>query len=283
MNYRHAFHAGNFADVIKHVALTSVLLHLKKKDKPFCFVDTHAGRGLYELRGEEAARTGEASEGIDRLVDLKDVSGLPPALDAYLAIVDRCGRDRYPGSSLIGAELARTNDRVIAIELHSGEAAALAEVLAPFPNAKVHCADGYAKLPALLPPRERRGVTLIDPPYEAADEFERVAQALTAARRRFATGIYILWHPIKSVAAADALSGELSSGGTEEILRIAIDLGSDARGDKDRLSAAGLLVVNPPYGFSDEMKAIAAILAPKLGRAAPAKITIENIDAARTR
>jgi len=276
VNYRHAFHAGNFADVVKHVALVAVLLHLRKKEKPFRVIDTHAGAGLYDLAGEAAQRTGEAAGGIARLGDLAG-DGLPPALAAFLDIVRKTDAAHYPGSPLIVARLLRENDRLVAIERLEEEEAKLASVLAPFRNAKAVCADGYARLASLLPPPERRGLVLIDPPFEAEDEFQRVATALAAARRRFATGIYLLWYPIKSQAASEALSGEALAGGSEDVLRITIAVGRAATVDgKDRLTAAGLLIVNPPYGMAEEMHAAADILAPRLG---PAKIQVTALNA----
>jgi 23S rRNA (adenine2030-N6)-methyltransferase len=274
VNYRHAFHAGNFADVVKHVALVAILLHLRKKDKPFRVIDTHAGRGLYDLESEASVRTGEAAGGI---AQLGDISGGPAALSTYLGIVRDAGTARYPGSPLIAAQLLREDDKLIAIERHADDEQELRSSIARFKNAKSFCADGYQRLAALLPPPERRGLVLIDPPYEAADEFERVADALAAARKRFATGIYLVWYPIKSVAASDALSGEVLADGSEDVLRITIDVGRAGRDDKDRLSAAGLLVINPPYGFAEEMGAAAEILGPRLGRHVPAKISVARL------
>jgi 23S rRNA (adenine2030-N6)-methyltransferase len=276
VNYRHAFHAGNFADVVKHVALVAVLLHLRKKEKPFRVIDTHAGAGLYDLTGEASQRTGEAGGGIARLMGIAG-EGLPSALSTFLDVVRKTEEGHYPGSPLIVAQLLREKDTLIAVERHEEEEAKLASVLAPFRNAKAVCADGYARLAALLPPPERRGLVLIDPPYEAEDEFQRLAAALAAARKRFATGIYLAWYPIKSRAASDALSGEVLAGGAEDILRVTIDVGraGDADG-KERLSAAGLLVVNPPYGMADEMRSAASILAPRLG---PAKILVTSLNA----
>jgi 23S rRNA (adenine2030-N6)-methyltransferase len=276
VNYRHAFHAGNFADVVKHVALVAILRHLKKKEKPFRVIDTHAGRGLYDLGSDAALRTGEAEGGIAQLSDLAGPS-LPPALATYLDIVRGAGARTYPGSPLIAAALLREGDKLIAIEKHPDEETALAASLATYKNAKAVCADGYARLPTLLPPPERRGLILIDPPFEADDEFEHLAEALAAARRRFTTGIYLVWYPIKLQAASDALSGEILAGGAEEVARIAIDVGRDARDGKERLSAAGLLVVNPPYGFLEEMRACADILMPRLGRSVPAKMSVASV------
>ena len=274
MNYRHTYHAGNFADVIKHIAIVAVLLHLRRKDKPFCVIDTHSGSGSYDLAGAEAARTGEAVEGIGRMTGCGDDPQSPEALRNYLTLVKQEGENRYPGSPRIAAQLLRPRDRLVAIEKHPADAAALRESLAKFPNARALEADGYERLPALVPPRERRGLILVDPPYEAEDEFARVAGVLARAHRRFATGIYMAWYPLKSRAAADALYGEAGANGIAPLLRIEIDVGRDADADKERLAAAGLLVVNPPYGFDAEMRKIAAILAPRLGRATGAHAAI---------
>jgi 23S rRNA (adenine2030-N6)-methyltransferase len=275
MNYRHAFHAGNFADVIKHVALVAVVLHLKRKEKPFCVIDTHAGAGIYDLNGADATRTGEAGAGIARLREAVGNAHLPVALGTYLDCVRRERGGHYPGSSRIAARLIRSQDRLVAIEKHPLEAAALRRALAGFRNALAVEADGYERLSALLPPSERRGVILIDPPFEEEGEFAHVADAVARAHRRFATGIYLLWYPVKSRTAADAFCGEVSTRGLAPLLRIEIDTGDASDAGKHRLGAAGLLVVNPPYGFDGEMQDVAAILAPRLGSAvAPAIITV---------
>ena len=264
MNYRHAFHAGNFADVAKHLALVAALLHLRKKDKPFFVADTHGGSGRYDLAADAAQRTGEAEAGIERLRDLEGQADLPDTLRTYLDIA--CAdAGHYPGSPLIAAKLLRAQDRLVAIEKHPEDAAVLKAVLAPFANAKAEEGDGYRRLAQLLPPKERRGLVLIDPPYEAADEFETAAAELTEAWRRFATGIYMLWFPIKSHAAADAFCGEVLAAGVTKALRIDIEIARAAKDDKERLAGAGLLVINPPYGLDAGMRAAAAIVAPLLG------------------
>ncbi len=165
MNYRHAFHAGNFADVVKHLALVSILAHLRRKPAAFAAIDTHAGRGLYELGGSEAQRSGEAASGIARLLDMADG---PQTLGLYLDLVRGLGAERYPGSPLIAAKLLREQDRLVAVEKHPEDLRALAAGLAPFRKARAVEGDGYARLAALLPPPERRGLILIDPPYEGA-------------------------------------------------------------------------------------------------------------------
>lgn len=267
MNYRHAYHAGNFADVAKHLSLIAVLLHLRKKEAPFAVIDTHAGRGSYDLGAEEALRTGEAASGIGRLADVR---GGTPLLAAYFDLVR--GKKAYPGSPLIAAKLLRPQDRLIAIEKHPEDGAALAAMLKPFRKTHAEIADGYTRLIALLPPPERRGVILIDPPFEAEDEYEKVARGLANAYRRFATGIYLIWFPIKSRAQADGFCGEILAAGVKKALRVDIAIGSPS---DDRLTAAGLLVVNPPFGLADEIRAALALITPHLGnKDAPAEARV---------
>ncbi|HVU20662.1 MAG TPA: 23S rRNA (adenine(2030)-N(6))-methyltransferase RlmJ [Rhizomicrobium sp.] len=268
MNYRHAFHAGNFADVVKHLALVSILNHLKRKDAGFAVIDTHAGRGLYDLSGEEAKRSAEAEGGIERL---RDIAAGPDLLQRYCKLAGAFGKANYPGSPLIAASLLRDQDRLVGIEKHPHDAAALAMVLKPFPRARAVTADGYERLPALLPPPERRGLILIDPPYESPDEFSRAAEAVGAIRKRFATGIVVVWFPIKSAAVANSFCGEVLQTGVDKLLRIDIDTGAGG----ERMSAAGLLVVNPPFGFGDEMRGALETVVPALGSNGPAKASID--------
>jgi 23S rRNA (adenine2030-N6)-methyltransferase len=251
MNYRHGYHAGNFADVVKHIALVAILSHLKKKDAPFAVIDTHGGRGAYDLAGEQAQKTGEAANGIGRLRAM--AGDVPPMLAAYIDCAGQGGV--YPGSPLIAARLMRPQDRLVAIEKHPEEAALLRAALAPWRRASVEAADGYARLSKLLPPPERRGLILIDPPFEAVDEFEQLATALRAAYRRFATGIYLVWYPVKSQSAAEGFIGEaLTTGAPGLTIEIAIDA------PEGKLTRSGLLVVNPPYGFEAGMRAVLARL-----------------------
>jgi 23S rRNA (adenine2030-N6)-methyltransferase len=269
MNYRHGYHAGNFADVIKHVALVQILLHLKKKDAAFAVIDSHAGRGLYDLAGVEAGKTGEAEGGIVRLLDLS--GELPEALTAYLALVKDAGASRYPGSPLIAAQMLRPQDRLTAIEKHPEEFAALEDVLAPFRGAVAEQGDGYARAVKLLPPQQRRGVTVIDPPFESPEEFEALGRAVCEAYRKFATGIFPVWYPIKSQSAVDGFLGEVLAGGVQKALTVEIAVPPEG----EKLARAGLLVINPPYGFAAAMEATAAILAPRLGRDGdPARIAL---------
>jgi 23S rRNA (adenine2030-N6)-methyltransferase len=255
MNYRHGYHAGNFADVVKHIALVAILQHLKKKDTPFAVIDTHAGRGAYDLSGEHAGKTGEAQNGIGRLRDLS--GALPDALAAYL---DLARGDVYPGSPLIAAKLLRSQDKLTAIEKHPQEYAVLKDTLDLYRNATVENLDGYARLPKLLPPPARRGLVVIDPPFEATDEFEILARSVIAAVRKFATGITLVWYPIKSQPAADAFTSEVLAGGVAKALTIDVKIAAP----DGKLDRASVLVINPPYGLAASLQQVADIIAPRL-------------------
>ena len=270
MNYRHAYHAGNFADVVKHLALTAILLHLRRKEAAFAVIDTHAGRGRYDLSDEKSARTGEAANGIGKLVDV----AAGGALGEYLRLAGR--GNSYPGSPLIAAALLRPQDRLVAVEKHPEEFDALKTALAGTRNAQAEEADGYARLPALLPPKERRGVVLIDPPFESDSEFADQAGALRIGLRRWATGIFLLWFPIKSAAGANAFAGEILNAGAKKAVRIDLDIGAAAHaiGTKTRLTATGLIVVNPPFGFAQEMDAALTRIAPLLSPQAKSSVRV---------
>jgi len=269
MNYRHGYHAGNFADVVKHIALVRILLHLRRKDAPFAVVDSHAGRGLYDLAGEQAGKTGEAKGGIARLMDM--AGDLPESLAAYLALVK--GSGGYPGSPLIAAKLLRPQDRLTAIEKHPEEAALLKQALAPFRNATVEQADGYARAAKLLPPPARRGLVLMDPPFEAAEEFAALAQAARTAHRKFATGLYLLWYPVKSAGDADRFLGEVIGGGADKAVRL--DPARAPRPGGGQLAPAGPPVPRPPSGFCGGKGAPGGPVAPPPGPERPAEIGLD--------
>jgi 23S rRNA (adenine2030-N6)-methyltransferase len=262
MNYRHGFHAGNFADVVKHATLARIVSYLREKPAPFRVIDTHAGAGLYDLSGPEAARTGEWREGIGRLLkaDLAPKVGalLSPYLDA-LAALNSGGRIKlYPGSPLLVRAWLRPRDRLIACELEPRSAAALLKNLATSTRAKVLAIDGWTALSAYLPPKERRGLVLVDPPYEAPDEFTRLAEALREAQRKWPSGIYLLWYPIKDRSGPDVLAKRLKALRIGKILRA--ELTTAPVPAADRLIGAGLIVVNPPWTLEREL----AVLLPAL-------------------
>jgi 23S rRNA (adenine2030-N6)-methyltransferase len=271
MNYRHEFHAGNFADVVKHATLARIVSYLREKPTPFRVIDTHAGAGFYDLSGPEAARTGEWREGIGRLLkaDLAPEVGalLSPYLDAVAAL-NPGGRIKvYPGSPLLVRAWLRPGDRLIACELEPQAAAALSRNLATSTRAKVLAIDGWTALSAYLPPKERRGLVLIDPPYEAPDEFTRLADAFTEAQRKWANGIYLLWYPIKDRSGPDALAKRLKALPIGKILRAELTIANVSAAD--RLIGAGLIIVNPPWTLERELAvllpALAGCLAPGAG------------------
>jgi 23S rRNA (adenine2030-N6)-methyltransferase len=267
MNYRHGYHAGNFADVLKHTALCELLQLMTAKDKKLFVLDTHAGAGGYDLSGSQARRTGEAETGIVRLAGLPR-AGMPAAVARYLAAVTAYDRKfglaggqlrRYPGSPRLVRAALRSGDRFIACELHPEEALLLKREFAGDRAVEVRQADGYKALKALLPPVERRGLVLIDPPFEVPDEDEHLLRALRQGVRRFATGCYAIWYPIKDEAAR-AFAADLAS---FKPLVLELRLDGVAPG---RLAACGLAVINPPWRFEEAMREALPGIAPQPGR-----------------
>src|SRR4051812_10677199 len=210
MNYRHAFHAGGFADVIKHLVLVRILLYLHEKPAPFRVLDTHAGAGVYDLSGEEAQRSGEWLTGIARLMQARFSQEAGALVQPYLDIVRAFNPERdlsaYPGSPLIARALLRPQDRLVACELEPQARKHLIETLRRDTQARVVDLDGWVALPAFVPPNERRGLVLIDPPFEAKDEFERIADGFATAFAKWPTGTYMMWYPVKSRRATDTLA-----------------------------------------------------------------------------
>lgn len=253
MNYRHAYHAGGPADVFKHVVLTRLIVALRAKDRPFCVLDTHAGIGRYDLTGVEAGKTGEFRDGVGRLLA---ASGLPAALDPYLRTVraENAGAPDlavYPGSPRLARALLRPGDRLVLVELHPEDAATLRARFRGDPQVAVHHRDGYEAVKALVPPPERRGLALLDPAFEAADEFARMVDGLGAAHRRWPGGIYALWYPIKHRAPVDRFHGDLATTGIRRMLVVELTVRADRR--PDRLNGSGLVIVNPPWRFDAEL------------------------------
>ncbi|MEA2991801.1 MAG: rRNA (adenine2030-N6)-methyltransferase [Alphaproteobacteria bacterium] len=261
MNYRHEFHAGNFADVVKHVTLSRIVAHLRAKPGAFRVIDTHAGTGLYDLTGPQASRTNEWRDGIARLLaadlaaEVREL--LAPYLDAVAAYNPPGALTRYPGSPMLVRAWLRPADRLIACELEPAAAAALAANLTGR-RAKALTMDGWTAASAYVPPKERRGLVLIDPPFEAADDFTRLAAALSEAWRKWATGIYLLWYPIKDRSGPDGLAKRLAKLRIGKILRAEVLVTRPT--DPSRLNGCGLIIVNPPWKLEAEL----AVLLPAL-------------------
>ena len=272
MNYRHAFHAGNFADVMKHAILARVLEHLTRKDTPFRAIDTHAGLGLYDLTAEEAVRTGEGGQGIARLdapLDPEAEALLAPYRAALAALRARHGGTAYPGSPTLMRHFLRRGDRGVFVELHPADGARLAEFFESDPRTKVLPLDGWVALNALVPPKERRGLVLVDPPYETPGELERLGQALAVAARKWPTGVLLGWYPIKDEAPVAAMVAHLHRALVAPSLArpaLRLELMIDPPDDPARLNGSGLLVINPPWRLAQEAGVLLPALAERLAR-----------------
>lgn len=256
MNYRHAYHAGNFADVVKHVVLIMLVEHLKKKSAPFFYLDTHAGRGLYDLSEAQAQRSGEYKGGIGRVLDAPAAT-LPPEIAAYVELVRQsAGKGHsaitaYPGSPLIVARLRRPTDRLVLLETLPKEAAALRTALGRARLVSVLESDGYAALKAQLPPRENRGLVLIDPPYESDLEFDRVLAGLELAHERWPTGTCCVWYPLTDRAGPVRFRRDLARSGIRKVLDLQLNvLPADAQVG---MAGAGLVIVNPPWLLEERL------------------------------
>lgn len=262
MNYRHAFHAGNFADVVKHIILTRVIAYMQRKDAGIAMIDTHAGIGRYDLGSDQALRTGEAKGGITAFFEAqKDAPAeLRPLIALYVDIVlgfnEGSALLSYPGSPRIMHAMRRHQDRLSLMELHESDHAALAREFAGAHGVKTHKLDGWMALKAQLPPKERRGIVLIDPPYEARDEFDAVLGGLSDALRRFATGTYCVWFPLKHEAATDAFEQGLRQLSVEVLiteLRIRQQTKADGTA---ALFGTGMAIINPPFVLESELQTI---------------------------
>src|SRR6201997_915480 len=263
MNYRHAFHAGNFADVIKHIVLVRILTYLQDKQAAFRVIDTHAGAGVYDLTGDEARRSGEWLTGIARVMQARFSEAAQPLVGPYLDIVRAFNPPgelkAYPGSPLIARAMLRPQDRLTACEIEPGAHRKLIDALRRDTQARIVDLDGWTALPAFVPPKERRGLVLIDPPYEQKDEFERLATGFAEAFAKWPNGSYLLWYPVKSRRVTEELARQVAEavGRTRppgECLRLEFSVAPERSGAA--LTSAGLLAVNPPWTLMGELKAI---------------------------
>jgi 23S rRNA (adenine2030-N6)-methyltransferase len=283
MNYRHAFHAGNFADVIKHIVLVRILTYLQDKQAAFRVIDTHAGAGLYDLTSDEARRSGEWLTGIARVMQARFSETTLPLVTPYLDIVrafnPKAELKAYPGSPLITRALLRPQDRLTACEVEPNARKRLISGLRRDPQARVVDLDAWTALPAFVPPKERRGLVLIDPPYEEKDEFERLAEGFAQAFEKWPTGSYVLWYPVKSRRAADSLSRRVAEvtgagGPAGKCLRLEFSVAPQAA--EAGLTSAGLLIVNPPWTLASELKAILPELEKPLGQGGAGRFRLET-------
>ncbi|WP_027157108.1 23S rRNA (adenine(2030)-N(6))-methyltransferase RlmJ [Methylobacter luteus] len=276
LSYRHSFHAGNFADVLKHLILIQILEHLRKKDKPFCCVDTHAGPGAYALDSDYALKNREFDNGIGKLWQRHD---LPAGVAAYVDLIRQFnGSDkltRYPGSPLITQSLLRSADRLFLYELHSTEIALLIEVVDKDRRIKVFHDDGLKSGIGLLPPAERRGLVLIDPSYEMKSDYQEVVETLKKMHKRFATGIFALWYPVVERSRNKKLEQAMQNSGIKNVQLY--ELGIQADTSEHGMTASGMIVVNPPWTLKSDMEPVLPWLADVLGESGAGFYRIQEL------
>ena len=260
LSYRHAFHAGNYADVLKHIVLVEILAYLCSKAKPFDYIDTHAGAGIYRLNSQQAQKNREYENGIGRL---KPDDW--PELNTYFDIIAGFNPDRslknYPGSPKIAEALLRSRDRAWLYEMHPGDYESLLKAFAKQPKVNIAPSDGFAGLISLLPPKSKRALILIDPSYEIKQDYAHVVEVLRKAHRRFATGIYAIWYPVVERRRINAMESALVNSGIRRIQLF--ELGQQGLSQTSRMHAAGMIVVNPPWPLFAKMQT----LLPKLAEA----------------
>ncbi len=268
MNYRHIYHAGNFADVLKHAVLARLVRYAQNKEAAFRLLDTHAGIGLYDLGSEEAQKTGEWQEGIGKLIDTdlppKVAELLAPYLDAVRALNPEGGMRLYPGSPKLARMLFRPQDRLSAMELHPDDCGALQRLFEGDYQVRVTLLDGWLALGAHLPPKEKRGIVLVDPPFEAGNDYERMVDSLARAYRRFSGGTYCLWYPMKKGAPITDFHEALKALEIPKMLCAELTVKSDR--ETTGLNGSGLVIVNPPYVLKDELHALLPVLKEKLAQ-----------------
>lgn len=264
LSYRHSFHAGNFADVLKHIILIQSLDYLNKKDKPWCCLDTHAGPGKYELDGDYALKNREFDNGIAKLWRRDD---LPDSVAHYVSLIKRFNKPdqltRYPGSPLIAKQLLREKDRLCLFELHNTEIKLLMVEAKKDKRIKVFHADGLTSALTLLPPVERRGLVLIDPSYEIKSDYQQVVETLVAMHKRFAVGTYALWYPVIERSRNRKLERALQATGIKNMQLF--ELGIRADSNEHGMTASGMIVINPPWTLMAEMQQVLPWLADVLG------------------
>ena len=277
LSYRHSFHAGNHADVLKHIVLMLILENLKLKEKGFFYLDTHSGVGRYRLSSNESEKTGEYKEGIERLWDQTD---LPEDVARYVKMIKKLnsgGKELryYAGSPLIATELLRPQDRALLTELHPSDYPILRNNFSDDKNVTVKCDNGFQQVKATLPPKERRGLVLIDPPYELKDDYDLVVKAIEEGYKRFATGTYAIWYPVVLRQQTKRIFKGLEATGIRKILRIELAVRPDS--DQRGMTASGMVVINPPWTLETQMKEILPYLTKTLVPEGTGSWTVEWI------
>ena len=276
LSYRHSFHAGNFADVLKHLVLIKILEYLGKKDKPYCCIDTHAGPGSYALNEDYALKNREFENGIAPLWQRDD---LPAGVAAYVDIIKKFNTtdelNRYPGSPLITQQFLRHQDRLFLYELHSTEIDLLNAAVGRDKRIKVFHADGLKNAVGLLPPHEHRGLVLIDPSYEIKSDYQQVTETLLQMHKRFATGTYALWYPVVERSRNRQLERDIKASGLKNVQLFELGIKTDTH--EHGMTAGGMIVINPPWTLAADMQRVLPWLAEVLGIDAAGSYRIETL------
>jgi 23S rRNA (adenine2030-N6)-methyltransferase len=274
LSYRHAFHAGNHADVLKHLVLVQILEHLTAKPKPACYIDTHAGAGRYDLRSAFASQKREAETGIGRLWRRGD---LPPAVARYVALVEELNPtgelQNYPGSPWLAQRLLRPDDRLVLFELHPDELELLEALFEADRRAQVSRADGLEGCVGRLPPKERQGLVLMDPSYEVRTDYTRIVDTLLRAHRRFATGTFALWYPIVDRCRTDTMERIIRASGLPKVQIVELGVG----GSDERMRTSGMILVNTPWNLAATMRAVLPWLAQALATDGKGRFRLDTL------
>lgn len=276
LSYRHAYHAGNYADVLKHTVLVQILAYLVKKPGPVCYLDTHAGAGVYNLRTAEAEKLAEYRNGIGLLWDRQD---LPEPLSVYLNLVKRCntgeGLKHYPGSPWLAKHLLREQDRLQLCELHPRDFPALGKMFKKDKRAYCFHEDGYKKSLALLPPKEKRGLVLIDPSYEIKDDYANVVEQIKLLYKRFATGVFALWYPVVDPVRVKKLEENITRSGIRRIHLYEVSIIDNH--DEPGMTGTGMIVVNPPWQLQEKIEESLAYFAPLISKTGEAHYRVKEL------
>ncbi|WP_208541061.1 MULTISPECIES: 23S rRNA (adenine(2030)-N(6))-methyltransferase RlmJ [Bartonella] len=281
MNYRHIYHAGNFADVFKHIIVTRIVEYLKRKEKAFRVIDTHAGIGLYNLSSLEAHKTGEWRDGVGRLLSTPIPEDVKTLLHPWCNVIYTMNKGNkelifYPGSPIFIRQLLRKQDRLTAIELHKEDYQTLAENFAGDYQTKVLHLNGWLSLNSHLPPKEKRGFILVDPPFEKPGEFSRLIDGVVKAYRRFSGGTYALWYPVKYNKEIENFLHALHKTGIPKILQLEMRIRKKLT--PTTMNGSGMILINPPYLLEEEMQKLSPFLINRLGQDKSAQITYKWLD-----
>jgi len=268
LSYRHAFHAGNFADVLKHAVLTLVLEYMARKEKGYTYIDSHSGAGMYSLKNEYAQKTGEYKEGIAKILQAENDASFPEALTPYVELIkhltpENSELDIYPGSPGIAKQLMRRQDSAHLFELHPTDIQHLVEFCQRWRKSHVKQIDGYQGVLGLIPPPSRRGVVLIDPPYELKEDYAKAVKTIIKAYKKFNSGTYILWYPVVTRERIDAMEKEFSRSEVRNLLQVEFCLQNDS--EEYGMTGTGLFIVNPPWQLENQLTEILPFMKANLG------------------